>query len=99
MAPRRARIAFSDSVAKQLEQITSAADIHALDRALVVISVDPDVGEPIPGNTAGPALRQYATKSSRCASCTSSPRCAPLWSSPTSRSSAMTVYIHQVGDP
>jgi hypothetical protein len=58
--PRRARIAFSDSAAKQLEQITSEADIHALDRALVVISVDPDVGEPIPSNTAGPALRQYA---------------------------------------
>jgi hypothetical protein len=59
MAPRRARIAFSDSAAKQLEQITSEAEIHALDRALVVISVDPDVGEAIPGDTAGPQLRQY----------------------------------------
>jgi hypothetical protein len=57
--PRRARIAFSDSAAKQLENITSEAEIHALDRALVVISVDPDVGEPIPGDTAGPQLRQY----------------------------------------
>ncbi|MFC4468970.1 hypothetical protein ACFPH6_31370 [Streptomyces xiangluensis] len=57
--PRRARIAFSDSAAKQLENITSEADIHALDRALVVISVNPDVGEPIPGDTAGPQLRQY----------------------------------------
>ncbi|MFE5039427.1 hypothetical protein [Streptomyces sp. NPDC056683] len=57
--PRRARIAFSDSAAKQLENITSEADIHALDRALVVISVDPDVGEPLPGGTAGPRLRQY----------------------------------------
>ncbi|MFJ8782292.1 hypothetical protein [Streptomyces sp. NPDC102476] len=57
--PRRARIAFSDSAAKQLENITSEAAIHALDRALVVISVDPDVGEPIPGDTAGPQLRQY----------------------------------------
>ncbi|GAA2427798.1 hypothetical protein [Streptomyces coeruleofuscus] len=26
---------------------------------LVVISVDPDAGEPIPGDTAGPQLRQY----------------------------------------
>lgn len=56
MAPhhrlRRARIAFSDSAAKQLESITSEAEIHTLDRALVVISVDPDVGEPIPGDTA-----------------------------------------------
>ncbi|WOT40628.1 hypothetical protein [Streptomyces coeruleorubidus] len=57
--PRRARIAFSDSAAKQVENITSEAEIHALDRALVVISVDPDVGEPIPGDTAGPRLRQY----------------------------------------
>ena len=64
MAPqqgrRRARIAFSDSAAKQLENITSESEIHALDRALVVISVDPDVGEPIPGDTTGPQLRQYA---------------------------------------
>ena len=58
--PRRARIAFSDSAAKQLENFTREAEIHALDRALVVISVDPDVGEPIPGDTAGPQLRQYA---------------------------------------
>ncbi|MGW1496452.1 hypothetical protein [Streptomyces sp. NPDC002402] len=57
--PRRARIAFSDSAAKQLENITSEAEIHALDRALVVISVDPDVGEPIPGDAADPQLRQY----------------------------------------
>ncbi|MFD3931770.1 hypothetical protein [Streptomyces sp. NPDC058614] len=58
--PRRARIAFSDSAAKQLANTTSEAEIHALDRALVVISVDPDIGEPIPGGTAGPQLRQYA---------------------------------------
>ncbi|OQD52369.1 hypothetical protein BM536_029515 [Streptomyces phaeoluteigriseus] len=57
--PRRARIAFSDSAAKQLENLTSEAAIHALDRALVVISVDPGIGEPIPGDTAGPQLRQY----------------------------------------
>ncbi|MER7841793.1 hypothetical protein ABTY98_39390 [Streptomyces sp. NPDC096040] len=58
--PRRARIAFSDAAAKQLENITSEADIHALDRALVVISVDPEIGVPIPGDTAGPQLREYA---------------------------------------
>jgi hypothetical protein len=57
--PRRTRIAFSDSAAKQLENITSEAEIHALDRALVVISVDPDVGEPIPGDATGPQLRRY----------------------------------------
>jgi hypothetical protein len=57
--PRRARIAFSDAAAKQLENITSEADLHALDRALVVISVDPDAGEPLPGDSSGPRLRQY----------------------------------------
>ncbi|TDU80572.1 hypothetical protein [Streptomyces sp. KS 21] len=60
MTARRARIAFTDSAAKQLENITSEAEVHALDRALVVISVDPEIGEPIPGDTTGPQLRQYA---------------------------------------
>ncbi|MDW4903193.1 hypothetical protein RB625_32795 [Streptomyces californicus] len=58
--PRRARIAFSDSAAKQLDSISDEAELHALDRALVVISVDPEAGEPLPGNTARPWLRQYA---------------------------------------
>ncbi|MER6442181.1 hypothetical protein ABT275_38490 [Streptomyces sp. NPDC001185] len=57
--PPRARIVFSDSAAKQLENITSEAEIHALDRALVVISVDPDAGEPLPGDSTSPQLRQY----------------------------------------
>ncbi|MEV6548628.1 hypothetical protein AB0M57_07925 [Streptomyces sp. NPDC051597] len=57
--PRRARIAFSDAAAKQVENTTSEAEVHALDRALVVISVDPDLGEPLPGGSAGPRLRQY----------------------------------------
>ncbi|MFF4674876.1 hypothetical protein ACFY1C_34695 [Streptomyces sp. NPDC001279] len=57
--PRRAQVAFSDSAAKQLDVITSEAELHALDRALVVISVDPDAGEPLPGNSSGPRLRQY----------------------------------------
>ncbi|MFE2231704.1 hypothetical protein ACFXA4_03825 [Streptomyces sp. NPDC059442] len=38
---------------------TTEAAIHALDRALVVISVDPDASEPLPGDTTGPQLRQY----------------------------------------
>ncbi|WP_327713275.1 hypothetical protein OG912_38835 (plasmid) [Streptomyces sp. NBC_00464] len=62
---RRARITFSDSAAKQMENLTSEADIHALDRALVVISVDPDAGEPLPGTAAGPRLRQYADEVER----------------------------------
>ncbi|MFE1782707.1 hypothetical protein ACFW9F_08995 [Streptomyces sp. NPDC059506] len=48
--PRRARIAFSDSAVKQLD---------ALDRALVVISVDPEAGELLPGDSSGLGLRQY----------------------------------------
>ncbi|MFC7220878.1 hypothetical protein ACFQLX_22355 [Streptomyces polyrhachis] len=57
--PRRAQVAFSDSAAKQLEALTREAELHALDRALVVISVDPDAGEPLPGDSRGPRLRQY----------------------------------------
>jgi hypothetical protein len=45
--------------AKQLDAITSEAELHALDRALVVISVDPDVGERLPSDSTGPRLRQY----------------------------------------
>lgn len=60
--PRRARIALSDSAAKQLENITSEAEIHALDRALVVISVDPDVGEPIPAMPPAPSCASTPTK-------------------------------------
>jgi len=56
---RRARITFSDAAAKQLESLTSEAELHALDRTLVVISVDPEIGRPIPGDTTGPQLRQY----------------------------------------
>ncbi|TXR91753.1 hypothetical protein EAO73_35820 [Streptomyces sp. col6] len=56
---RRAQVAFTDSAAKQLDTITSEAELHALDRALVVISVDPDAGEPLPGDNSGPRLRQY----------------------------------------
>lgn len=43
----------------QVEAITNEAEIHALDRALVVISVDPDIGEPIPATAAGPRLREF----------------------------------------
>ncbi|WP_316784939.1 hypothetical protein [Streptomyces sasae] len=52
-------MAFSDSAAKQLENLASEADIHALDRALAVLSVDPEIGGPIPGDTTGPRMRQY----------------------------------------
>lgn len=59
MAARRARIAFSDSAAKQLEELTTERELHALDRALVAISVDPEIGAPIPATGTGPELRPY----------------------------------------
>ncbi|WP_127469603.1 hypothetical protein [Streptomyces sp. B27] len=59
MARQRARIAFSDAAAKQVEAITSETELHALDRALVVISVDPEAGEPLPDYPAQPRLREY----------------------------------------
>jgi hypothetical protein len=55
--PRRAQIAFSDTAAKQLDDLTTEAAVHALDRALVAISVNPDIGDPIPGSR--PTLLQY----------------------------------------
>lgn len=63
--PRRAQVAFSDSAAKQLDAITNEAELHALDRALVVISVDPEAGELLPGNGTGPRLRQYVDEVER----------------------------------
>ncbi|MFJ3673941.1 hypothetical protein ACIPSE_46655 [Streptomyces sp. NPDC090106] len=56
---RRARIVFSDAAAKQLESISLEVELHALDRALVVISVDPEIGEQLPATADAPALRQY----------------------------------------
>ncbi|MER6187714.1 hypothetical protein [Streptomyces sp. NPDC001652] len=56
---RRARSVFSDAAAKQMEAITVETEPHALDRALVVISVDPDIVDPLPATTDAPALRQY----------------------------------------
>ncbi|MEV7892131.1 hypothetical protein ACWD3I_39995 [Streptomyces sp. NPDC002817] len=56
---RRARIVFSDAAAKQLEAITSESELHALDRALVVVSVDPEIGDPLPATAGAPLLRQY----------------------------------------
>ncbi|MYW08542.1 hypothetical protein GT034_09310 [Streptomyces sp. SID2563] len=42
-----------------MDSRTSEVELHAMDRALVVISVDPDAGEPFPGDSSGPRLRQY----------------------------------------
>ncbi|MFF7333330.1 hypothetical protein [Streptomyces sp. NPDC008150] len=60
--PRRARITFSDTAAKQFEAITTESAVHALDRAVVAISVDPGIGAMLPGqpDATGPQLREYA---------------------------------------
>ncbi|MFE2728929.1 hypothetical protein [Kitasatospora sp. NPDC059327] len=53
-SPNRADIAFSDLAARQIEKLT-AAQIHRLDRALVAISVRPDLGHLLRGGQ----LRDY----------------------------------------
>ncbi|MFJ4674096.1 hypothetical protein [Kitasatospora purpeofusca] len=52
--PRRADVALSDLAARQVEKL-SAPQVHRLDRALVAISVRPDIGHPLPGGQ----LRDY----------------------------------------
>lgn len=54
--PRRAKIAFTDSAATQIGTLAED-EIHALDRALAALSVDPEMGSPIPGSE--PELRRY----------------------------------------
>jgi hypothetical protein len=53
----RARVVFSESAEKQIEALADEAALLALDRALAVLSVDPDAGAPIPGSH--PGLRDY----------------------------------------
>jgi hypothetical protein len=54
---RRAQIAFTPLAEQQIDAITDPGEIHALDRALAALSVDPAMGDPIPGTV--PELRQY----------------------------------------
>jgi hypothetical protein len=54
----RARVTFTESAEKQIDALTDEAELLALDRALAVLSVDPDAGTPIPGSH--PGLRDYA---------------------------------------
>lgn len=53
----RARIVSSGSAEKQIEVSADEAELLALDRALAVLSVDSDVGVPVPGSCRG--LRDY----------------------------------------
>lgn len=52
--PRRARVAFSDSAADQLAKL-GVMETLALDRAIVALSIDPELGTPIPDSV----LRDY----------------------------------------
>ncbi|MFD9130444.1 hypothetical protein [Kitasatospora sp. NPDC059571] len=54
---RRAQIAFTALAEQQIAAITDPGEIHALDRALAALSVDPAMGDLIAGTT--PELRQY----------------------------------------
>ncbi|MFJ5811734.1 hypothetical protein [Streptomyces sp. NPDC093093] len=53
---RRAKITFTDSAIDQVNKLDRHG-IQALDRALAALSVDPTMGEPIPGST--PELHRY----------------------------------------
>ncbi|MFI9271348.1 hypothetical protein ACIGXM_11625 [Kitasatospora sp. NPDC052896] len=55
---RRAQIAFTQLAEQQINRITDPGEIHALDRALAALSVDPAMGAPIAATT--PELREYA---------------------------------------
>ena len=48
-APPRAEIASSDSATRQVDQLTHEA-LGALDHALVAISINPALGEHMPGS-------------------------------------------------
>ncbi|MEV4947848.1 hypothetical protein [Streptomyces sp. NPDC053755] len=52
--PRRARVVIVEPALSQLEKLT-ASETHRLDRAIVAISVNPDLGTPVPDTL----LRDY----------------------------------------
>ncbi|TJZ95305.1 hypothetical protein FCI23_52330 [Actinacidiphila oryziradicis] len=53
---RRARVGFTDSAIAQIGKL-SESEVHSLDRALVALSVDPEMGTPIPNSD--PELWRY----------------------------------------
>lgn len=61
---------FSDAAVKQVEKVTSEAEVHTLDRALVAISVALDVGDSLPVVPLALACASTPMKSKPCASCT-----------------------------
>ncbi|GAA2741877.1 MULTISPECIES: hypothetical protein [Kitasatospora] len=54
---RRAQITFTAVAERQIDEIADPDAIHALDRALAALSVDPAMGTPIRGTV--PELREY----------------------------------------
>jgi hypothetical protein len=53
---RRARVGFTDGAIAQINKLTEP-EVHALDRALAALSVDPTMGERIPDSD--PELWRY----------------------------------------
>ncbi|MGW2865892.1 hypothetical protein [Streptomyces sp. NPDC001205] len=53
---RRAKVGFTDGAIAQINKL-SETEVHALDRALAALSVDPTMGQEIPGSD--PELRRY----------------------------------------
>ncbi|MFF4741254.1 hypothetical protein ACFY2W_36035 [Streptomyces sp. NPDC001262] len=53
---RRAKVTFTDAAIAQINKL-SEPEIHALDRALAALSVDPTMGETIPDSD--PELMRY----------------------------------------
>lgn len=52
--PRRARVVIVEPALSQLDKLT-AAETHRLDRAVVAISANPEIGTPVPDTL----LRDY----------------------------------------
>ncbi|WTW24185.1 hypothetical protein OHU89_51925 [Streptomyces sp. NBC_00019] len=52
-------VPLCDAASTQREGVTSETSLHALDRVLVALCGDPDIGEPLPGTSAGPQPREY----------------------------------------
>ena len=53
-SPRRAKVVFVEPAVSQIDKLTTA-QVHALDRAVVTLSVRPDTGRPSPDGR----LRDY----------------------------------------
>lgn len=60
-APRRSQVVLVEPALSQLEKLT-AAETHRLDRAIVAISVNPELGTPVSGSRWFSPCRSTSTK-------------------------------------